>query len=152
MELLNSVSLVQFEFFAVAALLSALLFSSGFLLGRVSKNRDVKVPMEVLHALATTRFEATKFTAKANDKDAKEDKIEDEIEKILDHVEHHEKDFKHAKEYALHELDRVIHDFGATPDLTELHKKVEAAHNIAEIVAALHWYTNRHHHKAGLEQ
>jgi hypothetical protein len=149
MELLNSLSSinpVQMEIFAVAALLSAVLFSVGFLLGRVSKNRDVKVPMEVLHALATTRFDATKFAVKTNDKDAKEDKIEDEIEKILDHVEHHEKDFKHAKEYALHELDRVIHDFGATPDLTELHKKVEAAHNIPEIVAALHWYTNRHHH------
>ncbi|MCE9521059.1 MAG: hypothetical protein K8S25_01345 [Alphaproteobacteria bacterium] len=149
MEFLNSLSsveLVQLEFFAVAAVLSMVLFSSGFLLGRVSKNRDVKVPMEVLHALAATRFDAPKFAVKANDKDAKEDKIEDEIEKILDHVEHHEKDFKHAKDYTLHELDRVIHDFGATPDLTELHKKVEAAHNIPEIVAALHWYTNRHHH------
>jgi len=143
---LSSVSPVQIEIFAVAALLSAMLFSVGFLLGRVSKNRDVKVPMEVLHALAATRFDTAKFAVKPNDKDAKEDKIEDEIEKILDHVEHHEKDFKHAKEYALHELDRVIHDFGATPDLTDLHKKVEAAHNIPEIVAALHWYTNRHHH------
>jgi hypothetical protein len=143
---LNDVSAVQFEIFAIAALLSAGLFSFGFMLGRVSKNRDVKVPMEVLHALATTRFDAHQAVAKAQEKDSKEDKIEDEIEKILDHVEHHEKDFKHAKDYTLHELDRVIHDFGSTPDLAELHKRVEAAHNIPEIVAALHWYTNRHHH------
>ena len=149
MELLSSlsdVSAVQFEIFAIAALLSAGLFSAGFMLGRVSKNRDVKVPMEVLHALATTRFDAHQAVAKSQEKDSKEDQIEHEVEVLLDHVEHKEKDFKHAKDYTLHELDRIIHDFGSTPDLAELHKKVEAAHNIPEIVAALHWYTNRHHH------
>jgi hypothetical protein len=149
MELLNilsSVSLLHFEIFAVAAMLSAALFSGGFLLGRATRSRDVKVPMEVLHALAATRFDVHKASAKPKEKDSKEDQIEHEIEALLDHVEHHEKDFKHAKEHTLHELDRIIHDFGATPDLKELHKKVEAAHNIPEIVAALHWYTNRHHH------
>ena len=143
---LSSVSVIQFEIFAIAALLSAALFSGGFLLGRVSKNRDVKVPMEVLHALAATRFDAHKAVAQTREKDSKEDQIEHEVEVLLDHVEHKEKDFKHAKDYTLHELDRIIHDFGSTPDLAELHKKVEAAHNIPEIVAALHWYTNRHHH------
>lgn len=149
MELLNSlgnVSLIQFEIFAIVALLSAGLFSIGFMMGRVSKNRDVKVPMEVLHALAASRFDAHKAVAKPKEKDNKEDQIEHEIEVLLDHVEHHEKDFKHAKAHTLHELDRIIHDFGSTPDLADLHKKVEAAHNIPEIVAALHWYTNRHHH------
>ena len=82
---LNNVSAVQVEIFAIAALLSAGLFSFGFMMGRVSKNRDVKVPMEVLHALAATRFDASHVVAKASEKDAKEDKIEDEIEKILCH-------------------------------------------------------------------
>jgi hypothetical protein len=36
MPLLTGVDLVQLEFFAVAALMSACLFSIGFLLGRVS--------------------------------------------------------------------------------------------------------------------
>ena len=144
---LNSMSVVQFEFFAVATLLSAALFSAGFLLGRTSRSREVKVPVEVLHALAAVRFQApvaagTVLHAKAS----KEDDIEHAIEALLDHVEHKEKDFKHAKEHALHELDRIIHDFGETPDLKELHKKIEAAHNIPEIVAALKWYVERHHH------
>jgi len=146
LSILSEVSPAQFEFFAVAALLSALLFSGGFLLGRSSKSRAVKVPMEVLHALAATRFDAGRVAVKAQEKESKEDQIEHEVEVLLDHIEHKEKDFKHAHEYALHELDRIIHDFGATPDLTELHKKVEAAHSVADIVAALHWYTNRHHH------
>ena len=38
MEVLDSVSLLQFEFFAIAAVLSAFLFSGGFLLGRVSSD------------------------------------------------------------------------------------------------------------------
>ena len=45
---LNDVSAVQVEIFAIAALLSAGLFSFGFMMGRVSKNRDVKVPMDSL--------------------------------------------------------------------------------------------------------
>lgn len=145
---LNEVTLVQFEFFAVAALLSVVLFSAGFALGRTSRSRDVKVPVEVLHALATTRFQAPVMAAAAAaaPKANKEDDIEHAIEALLDHVEHKEKDFKHAKDYTLHELDRIIHDFGETPDLKELHKKVEAAHNIPEIVAALKWYVQRHHH------
>lgn len=144
---LNSMSVVQFEFFAVAAILSAALFSIGFLLGRTSRSRDVKVPVEVLHALATARFQAPVVTGPVlHAKASKEDDIEHAIEALLDHVEHKEKDFKHAKEHALHELDRIIHDFGETPDLKELHKKIEAAHNIPEIVAALKWYIERHHH------
>jgi hypothetical protein len=144
---LNSMSVVQFEFFAVATLLSVALFSIGFLLGRTSRSRDVKVPVEVLHALATARFQAPVMAAAAAPaKSNKEDDIEHAIEALLDHVEHKEKDFKHAKDYALHELDRIIHDFGETPDLKELHKKIEAAHNIPEIVAALKWYIERHHH------
>ena len=50
-----------------------------------------------------------------------------QIEHLLDHVEHHEKDFAHAKAHTLHELDRIIHDYGSTPDLKELHGKVEHA-------------------------
>ena len=140
----SSVSLVQFEVFAVAALLSAGLFSVGFLLGRVSKKgQSVKVPMEVLHALATTRFDAgrldaSRFDARGGrDKDSHADAILHAIEAVLDHV-HHEKDFKKAQEYALHEIDKTAHDHGATPELTDLHKKVEHAHNKAEIEAALH--------------
>lgn len=144
---LNEVTLVQFEFFAVAVLLSVALFSVGFALGRTSRSRDVKVPVEVLHALATTRFQVPAMAAGvAPATSNKEDDIEHAIEALLDHVEHKEKDFKHAKEHALHELDRIIHDFGETPDLKELHKKIEAAHNIPEIVAALKWYIQRHHH------
>jgi hypothetical protein len=142
---INAMTSAQLEFFSVAALLSMVLFSGGFLLGRTSRSKDVKVPMEVIHALASARMMPLADAGSAKG-DSKEDKIEDEIEHILDHVEHHEKDFKHAKEYTLHELDRVIHDYGATPDLGELHKKVEASHNIPEIVAALKWYIGRHHH------
>lgn len=159
MELLQSINAVtnaQLEFFSIAAMVSMVLFSGGFVLGRSSKSRDVKVPMEVIHALATARAmpsvemhaPAPKAEAPAHapQADSKEDKIEDEIEHLLDHVEHHEKDFAHAKAHTLHELDRIIHDYGGTPDLGELHKKVEHAHNIPEIVAALKWYITRHHH------
>jgi hypothetical protein len=162
MELLqsiNAVTNVQLEFFSIAALVSMVLFSGGFILGRSSKTRDVKVPMEVIHALATARAmpsvaaptpaapkAAAHTAAHEPQADSKEDKIEDEIEHLLDHVEHHEKDFAHAKAHTIHELDRIIHDYGATPDLKDLHGKVEHAHNIPEIVAALKWYITRHHH------
>jgi len=161
MELLQSINAVtnaQLEFFSIAAVVSMVLFSGGFILGRSSKSRDVKVPMEVIHALASARAvpAAAMHVASARveagaqahapQADSKEDKIEDEIEHLLDHVEHHEKDFAHAKAHTIHELDRIIHDYGATPDLKELHGKVEHAHNIPEIVAALKWYINRHHH------
>ena len=148
MEVLQSITAAttaQLEFFSVAALLSMILFSGGYLLGRSSKSRDVKVPLEVIHALASARSMPT-MAAAAPRADSKEDKIEDEIEHLLDHVEHHEKDFAHAKAHTIHELDRIIHDYGSTPDLKELHGKVEHAHNIPEIVAALKWYINRHHH------
>jgi hypothetical protein len=148
MEVLQSITAAttaQLEFFSVAALVSMILFSGGYLLGRSSKNRDVKVPLEVIHALASARS-MPMMAAAAPRADSKEDKIEDEIEHLLDHVEHHEKDFAHAKAHTIHELDRIIHDYGATPDLKELHGKVEHAHNIPEIVAALKWYINRHHH------
>ena len=161
MELLQSINAVtnaQLEFFSIAAMVSMVLFSGGFVLGRSSKSRDVKVPMEVIHALAAARAvpaaamhaAAAKVEAHAQahapQADSKEDKIEDEIEHLLDHVEHHEKDFAHAKAHTLHELDRIIHDYGSTPDLKDLHGKVEHAHNIPEIVAALKWYITRHHH------
>lgn len=152
MELLQSINALttaQLEFFSVAALVSMMIFSGGFVLGRSSKNREVKVPLEVIHALASARMMPAampRMDAGAPKADSKEDKIEDEIEHLLDHVEHHEKDFAHAKAHTLHELDRIIHDYGSTPDLKELHGKVEHAHNIPEIVAALKWYINRHHH------
>lgn len=143
----DAATLVQLQFFAVAAVLSTFLFSAGFFLGRSSRGRDVKVPVEVLHALATTRFEVARAAPPApRAKESHEDAIEHEIEALLDHIEHKEKDFKHAHEYALHEIDRIIHDHGETPDLKELRKKVDAAHNIPEIVAALKWYIQRHHH------
>lgn len=148
MEFLNSVNAVtttQLEFFAVAVVLTMTVFSGGFVLGRTTRSREVKVPVEVLHALASARFMPRTDASHAK-ADNKEDKIEHEIEALLDHVEHHEKDFAHAKSHVIHELDRIIHDYGSTPDLAELHKKVEHTHNIPEIVAALKWYINRHHH------
>jgi len=148
MEVLQSITAAttaQLEFFSVAALVSMILFSGGYLLGRSSKSRDVKVPLEVIHALASAR-PMPSLAAAAPRADSKEDKIEDEIEHLLDHVEHKEKDFAHAKAHTLHELDRIIHDYGSTPDLKDLHGKVEHAHNIPEIVAALKWYITRHHH------
>ena len=148
MEVLNAINeltTAQLEFFAVATILVMIVFSAGFAFGRSTRSREVKVPVEVLHALATARF-SPRMEARAPSNDSKEDKIEDEIEHLLDHVEHHEKDFNHAKAHVLHELDRIIHDYGSTPDLAELHKKVEGAHDIPEIVAALKWYISRHHH------
>jgi hypothetical protein len=142
---INELTTAQLEFFAVATILVLIVFSAGFGLGRSTRSREVKVPVEVLHALATARF-SPRMDVRGASNDSKEDKIEDEIEHLLDHVEHHEKDFNHAKAHVLHELDRIIHDYGSTPDLAELHKKVEAAHNIPEIVAALKWYISRHHH------
>ena len=99
---INAATTAQLEFFSVAALISMILFSGGFVLGRSSKNREVRVPLEVIHALASARA-MPHVEASAVKTDSKEDKIEDEIEHILDHVEHHEKDFKHAKDYTLHE-------------------------------------------------
>jgi hypothetical protein len=156
MELVNaaigSVSLVQFEIFAVAMLLSAGLFSIGFLLGRVSnKNRSVKVPMEVLHALATTRFDAgmagaSRLQLKAgHDKDTHADAILHAVEAMLKHV-HDEKDFKKAQDWALHEIEKVEHDHGATKELKELHDKVAHAHNKGEIEAALKAFIDHAHH------
>ncbi len=151
-QLIDSVSPVQFEVFAVAALLSAGLFSVGFLLGRMSKKgQSVKVPMEVLHALATTRFDAGRFDVSrleakgGRDKDAHADAILHAIEAVLDHV-HHEKDFKKAQEYALHEIEKIEHDHGATPELKDLHGKIEHAHNKGEIEAALKAFIDHAHH------
>jgi hypothetical protein len=138
MQFFEAVNLVQFEFFAVAALLSASLFAIGFLIGRVSgRGKAVKVPMEVIHALASARLETPRLFAKgAADKDAKGDVVH-AVEAILDHV-HHEKDFKKAQEYALHEIDKIEHDHGETKELNDLHHKIEHAHNKGEIEAALH--------------
>ena len=147
---IDAATLMQLQFFAVAAVLSTFLFSAGFFLGRSSRGRDVKVPIEVLHALATPRFDVARASAAParapRAKESHEDAIEHEVEALLDHIEHKEKDFKHAHDYALHEIDRIIHDHGETPDLKELRKKVAAAHNIPEIIAGLKWYIERHHH------
>lgn len=145
-QLIDGVSVAQFEVFAVAALLSAGLFSMGFLLGRVSgRSRSVKVPMEVIHALATTRFDAGRAVAEARDKDVHGDAILHGVEAILEHV-HHEKDFHKAQEYALHEIEKLEHDHGATKELKELHDKVAHAHNKGEIEAALKAFIDHHHH------
>ncbi len=133
MQLLQNVDVVQFEIFAVAALLSASLFAIGFLLGRVSgKTKSVKVPMEVIHALASARFAVPLAAPMAKTSDA----VLHAIEAVLDHV-HHEKDFKKAQEYALHEIEKIEHDHGATKELEDLHGKIEHAHNKGEIEAAL---------------
>lgn len=137
MPLLTGVDLVQLEFFAVAALMSASLFSIGFLLGRVSmKGGTVKVPMEVIHALAAPRFEATQRNFRPAMNESKHDAILHAVEALLDHVKH-EKDFKKAKEYALHEIEKIAHDHGETPELHDLHEKVDHAHNKGEIETAL---------------
>ena len=146
-QLIDGVSVVQFEIFAVAALLSAGLFSIGFMLGRVSrKGQSVKVPMEVLHALATSRFDVRSLEAKGgHDKDAHAEAILHAIEAVLEHV-HHEKDFKKAQAYALHEIEKIEHDHGATPALKDLHDKVAHAHNKGEIEAALKAFIDHAHH------
>src|SRR5262249_24123823 len=127
------------------ALLSAGLFSMGFFLGRVTKDRSVKVPMEVIHALATTRFDAARMMPMARDKDTHADAILHGVAAILKHV-HDEKDFKKAQEYALHEIEKLEHDHGATKELKELHGKVEHAHNKGEIEAALKAFIDHAHH------
>jgi hypothetical protein len=136
MQLLQNVDVLQFEIFAVAALLSASLFAIGFLLGRVSgKTKSVKVPMEVIHALASARFAVPHAAPMAKASDA----VLHAVEAVLDHV-HHEKDFKKAQEYALHEIEKIEHDHGATKELEDLHGKIEHAHNKGEIEAALQAY------------
>jgi hypothetical protein len=154
MELLNaatgSVSLVQFEVFAVATLLSAGLFAIGFMLGRVSnRGRSVKVPMEVLHALATTRFDAAApgvgRVVVAENKVSHADAILHGVEAILKHV-HDEKDFHKAQTYAVHEIEKLEHDHGATKELKELHDKVAHAHNKGELEAALKAFIDHAHH------
>ena len=140
MQLLQSVSLIQIEIFAVATLLSTVLFATGFMLGRVTKSHSVRVPMEVIHALAAARFSAAPMA-----KDSNEGKILHDIEALLHHVEH-EKDFAKAKAFALHELDRIIHDYGSNAELKDLHHKVEVAHNKHDIEVALHAYIDHHKH------
>jgi hypothetical protein len=133
MQLLQNVDVIQFEIFAVATLLSASLFAIGFLLGRMSgKTRSVKVPMEVIHALASARFDVPRSAPMAKTSDA----VLHAVEAVLDHV-HKEKDFKKAQEYALHEIEKIEHDHGSTKELEDLHHKIEHAHNKAEIEAAL---------------
>ena len=145
MEFIQGVTPAQFEFFAIAAVLSALLFSLGFALGRTSRSTSVNVPVEVIHALASARFANVPARAAAAAPRASNDsKILHEIEELLHHVEH-EKDFGKAKAYAIHELDRIMHDHGASAELKDLHHKVEAAHNKGEIEKALHHYIDHHH-------
>lgn len=142
MQFLESVSLVQFEFFAVAALLSASLFAIGFLLGRVSTaGKSVKVPMEVIHALATARLDMPRPQSKGSKAD-----LIHAVEAVLDHVKH-EKDFKKAQEYALHEVEKIEHDHGKTKELEDLHHKIEHAHNKGEVEKALHDFIEhaKHH-------
>ncbi len=146
MQLLESVNVVQFEIFAVAAALSAILFATGFVLGRLTKNHSVRVPMEVIHALATARFAAAPLANhKPQTKGGDDAKILHDIEALLHHVEH-EKDFGKAKAFALHELDRIIHDHGSNAELKDLHHKVEVAHNKHDIEVALHAYIDHHKH------
>ena len=140
MQLLESVSVIQFEIFAVAAALTAILFATGFLLGRLTKSHSVRVPMEVIHALASARFSSAPLAKGSND-----GKILHDIEALLHHVEH-EKDFAKAKAYALHELDRIMHDHGSNAELKDLHHKVEVAHNKHDIEVALHAYIDHHKH------
>ncbi len=145
MQFLESVSLVQFEFFAVATLLSASLFAIGYLLGRVStKGKSVNVPMEVIHALASARLEQPQMP-RLHAKASKADLIH-AVEVVLDHVKH-EKDFKKAQEYALHEIEKIEHDHGKTKELEDLHGKVAHAHNKGEIETALHDFIEhaKHH-------
>jgi hypothetical protein len=133
MQLLQNMNVVQFEIFAVAALLSASLFAIGFLLGRVSsRTKSVKVPMEVIHALASARFDVPRSAPMSKTSDA----VLHAIEAVLDHV-HKEGDFKKAQAYALHEIEKIEHDHGSTKELEDLHGKIEHAHNKGEIEAAL---------------
>jgi len=132
MQLLQNVDVVQFELFAVAALLSASLFAIGFMLGRVSgRSKSVKVPMEVIQALASARFEP-RVALRSKTSDA----VLHAIEAVLDHV-HKEPDFKKGQAYALHEIERIEHDHGKTKELEDLHHAVEHAHNKGEVEAAL---------------
>jgi hypothetical protein len=136
MQLLNSINVVQFELFAVAAVASALLFSLGYALGRLSRaSATVKVPLEVIHALASARFASAAPLPVHSAKGGQADVVH-AVEAILDHVKH-EKDFKKAREYALHEIEKIEHDHGETHELSDLHHKVEAAHNKHDIEVAL---------------
>jgi hypothetical protein len=92
--------------------------------------------MEVIHALAAPRFEATQRNFRPATNESKHDAILHAVEALLDHVKH-EKDFKKAKEYALHEIEKIAHDHGETPELHDLHEKVDHAHNKGEIETAL---------------
>jgi hypothetical protein len=144
--LLNAVDVVQLELFAVATLVAASLFSMGFLLGRVSRGAaTVKVPLEVIHALASARGGFGAATAPARAKGVS-DKVLHEVEAVLDHVRH-EKDFKKAQQYTLHELERIAHDHGNSPELTDLHGKVEHAHDKHDIEVALEEFIEhaKHH-------
>lgn len=146
MQLLSALNVAQLELLGVAAVVSATLFSMGFLLGRVSRRAaTVKVPMEVIHALASAHAGLSAAAAPARAKGVS-DKVLHEVEAILDHVRH-EKDFKKAQEYTLHELERIAHDHGTTPELTELHGKVEHAHNKHDIEVALEEFIEhaKHH-------
>jgi hypothetical protein len=145
MQLFSGVDLVQFQFFAVATLVAACLFSMGFLLGRVSRRAgSVKVPLEVIHALASARGGFSTARAPAFAKGVS-DKVVHEVEAVLEHVRH-EKDFKKAQEYTLHELERIEHDHGASAELTELHGKVEHAHDKHEIEVALEEFIAHNKH------
>lgn len=144
MQFLETINVVQFEIVAVAVVASAILFSLGYLIGRVSRaNATVKVPMEVIHALASARFASASPVLRPMAKGSQAD-ITHAIEAILDHVKH-EKDFKKAQEYALHEIEKVEHDLGDSKDLQDLHHKVEAAHNKHDIEVALQDYIDHHH-------
>lgn len=144
MQFLNTINLVQFELVAVAAVASAILFSLGYAIGRLSRaSATVKVPMEVIHALASARFASAAplpaHTAKGSQAD-----VTHAVEAILDHVKH-EKDFKKAQTYALHEIEKIEHDHGDTKELQDLHHKVEQAHNKHDIEVALQDYIDHHH-------
>ena len=143
---MNSINLVQFQAFAVAALLSAGLFSMGFVLGRFSnRSKSVKVPLEVIHALTSNRFTPTHAAKLGGLDKGHDDDVLHAVEAILAHV-HAEKDFKKAQEYAVHEIEKLENDHGHTHDLDDLLDKVAHAHNKAELEAALKDFIDHHKH------
>lgn len=142
----SSINLAQFQVFAVAALLSAGLFSMGFVLGRISnRSKSVKVPMEVIHALASNRFPAVPAKKLGGLEKGHDDDVLHAVEEILAHV-HAEKDFKKAQAYAVHEIEKLENDHGHTHDLDDLLDKVSHAHNKAELEAALKDFIDHHKH------
>lgn len=139
-DVVGSVGLVQMQFFGIAAILSVALFWAGYALGRSTKGKTVNVPLEVLYALASP-----KNGGPATFASGKDSVVAHEIEVLADDIEHHDKDFAHAQAHALKGIDKIIHDHGASKDLTDLRHKVEHAHTKEEVEHALHDFVAHHH-------